>query len=636
MPILSCSNLNKSYIVDTILDGISFNVEEGDKIGVLGLNGAGKTTLFNILSGEVDKDSGDIYVQKDLKIGYLKQHVRIESTKTIFQECLDTFNEIILMENNLRELEERISQMATKGESQELHDIMAEYGHLSEEFSNRNGYGYKSEIKGVLKGLGFDEDDLEKNIQILSGGQKARVYLAKLLLSKPKLLLLDEPTNHLDIDAISWLEKFLRDYKGSALIISHDRYFLDNVANRIFYMENTKLYVYNTNYSRFMIQRKIDLDLLKKQYDDQQKEIKRQEEIITRFMNYGGARYIKQAQSRQKLLDKMKVIDKQKESKKTRIKFQPAIKSGNDVLRVENISKSYGNLELLKDINFNIYKGERVGLIGANGIGKTTLFKIILHQIEKDSGHINLGTHVYPGYFDQEMDRLNLDKTIIDEIWDENPSLDHYDIRTVLSQFLFVGDDIFKEIKDLSGGEKGRLALLKLMLSKSNFLLMDEPTNHLDIDSKEVLEDALLDYEGTVFVISHDRYFLNRITNKILELTGDGIKEYMGNYDYYLEKKNEVFYEEEEEEGKTKTQIKLEKKKEREAQLVDKNRRKLILDLEKNISLLEAEKEEVDNNLSNPDIYKDLEKVVELSKKREQIEEELNLLYDNWLDYTDS
>lgn len=636
MPILSCSNLSKSYIVDTILDGISFNVEEGDKIGVLGLNGAGKTTLFNILSGKVDKDSGDIYVQKDLKIGYLKQHVRIESTKTIFQECLETFNEIILMENYLRELEERISQMATKGESQELHDIMAEYGHLSEEFSNRNGYGYKSEIKGVLKGLGFDEDDLEKNIQILSGGQKARVYLAKLLLSKPKLLLLDEPTNHLDIDAISWLEKFLRDYKGSALIISHDRYFLDNVANRIFYMENTKLYVYNTNYSRFMIQRKIDLDLLKKQYDDQQKEIKRQEEIITRFMNYGGARYIKQAQSRQKLLDKMKVIDKQKELKKTRIKFQPAIKSGNDVLRVENISKSYGNLELLKDINFNIYKGERVGLIGANGIGKTTLFKIILHQIEKDSGHINLGTHVYPGYFDQEMDRLNLDKTIIDEIWDENPSLDHYDIRTVLSQFLFVGDDIFKEIKDLSGGEKGRLALLKLMLSKSNFLLMDEPTNHLDIDSKEVLEDALLDYEGTVFVISHDRYFLNRITNKILELTGDGIKEYMGNYDYYLEKKNEVFYEEEEESGKTKTQIKLEKKKEKEAQLVDKNRRKLIIDLEKNISLLEAEKEEIDNNLSNPDIYKDLEKVVELSKKREQIEEELNLLYDNWLDYTDS
>lgn len=636
MPILSCSNLNKSYIVDTILDGISFNVEEGDKIGVIGLNGAGKTTLFNILAGETDKDSGDIYLQKDIRIGYLKQHVRIESTKTIFEECLEPFKELIEMEAYIRQLEEKISILAAKGDSKELDGIMAEYGHLSEEFLNLNGYGYKSEIKGVLKGLGFDEDDLDKNIQILSGGQKSRVYLAKLLLSKPKLLLLDEPTNHLDIDAITWLEKFLKDYKGSALIISHDRYFLDNVANRIFYMENTRLYVYNTNYSRFMIQRKIDLELLKKQYEDQQKEIKRQEEIITRFMNYGGARYIKQAQSRQKLLDKMKVIDKQKEAKKTRIKFSPSIKSGNDVLRVEGISKAYGQLELLRDISFNIYKGDRVGLIGANGIGKTTLFKIILGQIPKDSGQVNLGTHVYPGYFDQEMDRLNLDKTIIDEIWDENPSLDHYDIRTALSQFLFVGDDIFKEIKDLSGGEKGRLALLKLMLSKANFLLMDEPTNHLDIDSKEVLEDALLDYEGTLLVISHDRYFLNRVTNKILELTQDGIREYMGNYDYYLEKKNEVFYEDEEEEGKTKTQIKLERKKEKEAQLEDKNRRKMISDLERKISLLEAELEETDNNLANPDIYQVLENVVELSKKREKIEEELKILYDKWFTYTDS
>ena len=635
MPILSCSNLIKTYIVDTILEGISFNVEDGDKIGIIGLNGTGKTTLFNILSGETSKDSGDIYMQKDIKIGYLKQHTKIESSKSIFEECLEVFIDLIKMEETLRNLENKISIKGNKGESDELNALIEEYGHLSDEFTSLNGYGYKSEIKGVLKGLGFNEDDFEKPVSILSGGQKSRLYLAKLLLSKPKLLLLDEPTNHLDIDAISWLEKFLRDYKGAALIISHDRYFLDNVANRIFYMENKKLFIYNTNYTRFMIQRKKDLDILKKQYDDQQKEIKRQEEIITRFMNYGGSRYIKQAQSRQKLLDKMKIMDKHQESKRTRIKFNPKIKSGNDVLSVENINKSYGSLELLKDISFNIYKGDRVGLIGANGIGKTTLFKIILGQINKDDGIIKLGHHVYPGYFDQEMDKLNMEKTIIDEIWDENPSLDHYDVRTALSQFLFVGDDIFKEIKDLSGGEKGRLALLKLMLSKANFLLMDEPTNHLDIDSKEVLEDALLDYEGTLFVISHDRYFLNRVANKIIELTSDGIKEYVGNYEYYFEKRNGVIYEDKDDEiGRTKTQIKFEKKKEKEALLVERNKRNRIKDLEKAIDSCEKEIQNIDEQLCNPEIYDKPAKILEFTKEREIIEKNLNNLYDEWINLT--
>ena len=636
MPILSCSNLTKTYIVDAILDGISFNVEYGDKIGVIGLNGTGKTTLFNILSGEVSKDSGEIYIQKEIKIGYLKQHTKIESTKTIYNECLEIFNNLIEMENNLRYLENKISIQGSEGESEELTSLMEEYGQLSDEFLSLNGYGYKSEIKGVLKGLGFFDDDLEKQVEILSGGQKSRLSLAKLLLSKPQLLLLDEPTNHLDIDAISWLEKFLRDYKGSALIISHDRYFLDNIANRIFYMENLKLYVYNSNYTRFMIQRKRDLDIQKKQYENQQKEIIRQEEIITRFMNYGGARYIKQAQSRQKLLDKMKVIERQVEAKRSRIKFEPKIKSGNDILKVENIYKSFGDFELLKDISFNVYKGDRIGLIGANGIGKTTLFKIILDQTLKDEGVVQLGHHVYPGYFDQEMDKLNLEKTILDEIWDANPTLDHYDIRTVLSQFLFIGDDIFKEIKDLSGGEKGRLALLKLMLSKSNFLLMDEPTNHLDIDSKEVLEDALLEYEGTLFVISHDRYFLNRVTNKILELTEDGINEYLGNYDYYLEKKNEVFYVDDEEIVRTKTQIKFEKKKEKEAHIVEKNKRSKVKEYEKGIALSEKELEDIDKLLCDPEIYDKHVKIVELTRKRGIIEKNLNNLYISWIKSTES
>ena len=634
MPILSCSNLMKSYVVDTIFENISFNVEEGDKIGVIGLNGAGKTTLFNILSSELNKDSGEIYVQRDLKIGYLKQHVNITSDNTVFQECLEVFQYLIDMEENLRVLEQKISIEGNKGDSNILNSLMDEYGSLSEEFSNLNGYGYKSEIKGILKGVGFSDDDMDKDVNILSGGQKSRLSLAKLLLTKPNLLLLDEPTNHLDIDAISWLERFLKEYRGATLIISHDRYFLDNIVNRIFHLENKNLTIYNTNYTKFMIQRKRDLDLLKKKYEDQQKEIKRQEEIITRFMNYGGSRYIKQAQSRQKLLDKMKVINKQITSKKTRIRFEPKIKSGRDVLRVEEIKKSFGNFKLLNDINFNIYRGERVGLIGPNGIGKTTLFKIILGTLSRDDGNIVIGHHVVPGYFDQEMTKLNFDKTIIDEIWDENPSLDYFDIRTILSQFLFIGDDIFKEINDLSGGEKARVALIKLILSQANFLLMDEPTNHLDIDSKEVLEDALLDYEGTLFVISHDRYFLNRVTNKILELTEEGINEFLGNYDYYLEKKNETFYEEDEENNKTKTQIKLERKKEKEIIAEERNRKKKISELEVKIAESEKELKNIDNELCKPEIYEDHEKIVELSRIREDIENNLNRLYEDWMKLT--
>ncbi|MDD2446451.1 MAG: ABC-F family ATP-binding cassette domain-containing protein [Tissierellia bacterium] len=635
MPILSCNNITKSYIVDTILDSLSFNVEYGDIIGVIGLNGTGKTTLFNILAGETDKDSGEIYIQKDVIIGYLKQHVKIDSEKSLFDECLYEFNYLIQMEKDIREMENEISLLSADGDSDKLRKLMDEYGKISEEFIEQNGFGYKSEIKGVLKGLGFDDEDFDKSVNILSGGQKSRLYLAKLLLNKPKLLLLDEPTNHLDIEAISWLEKFLKDYKGSALVISHDRYFLDNIANRIFYLENKKLSIYNSNYSRFMVQRKKDLDLFKKQYEDQQKEISRQEEIITRFMNYGGSRYIKQAQSRQKLLDKMKLLDKQIENKKTKFKFELNIQSGNDVLMVENISKSFSDFNILEDISFNIYKGERVGLIGPNGIGKTTLFKIILGQLEKDQGFIKLGHNVLPGYFDQEMDKLNLEKNVIDEIWDDNPSLTHYDIRTILSQFLFVGDDIFKEIEDLSGGEKGRLSLLKLMLSKANFLLMDEPTNHLDIDSKEVLEEALNDYEGTVFVISHDRYFLNKVATKIIELTSEGIKEYLGNYEYYLEKKNEVLYEDDEENGKTKTQLKVEKKKEKELLQIERNKRAVIKKIEAEINALEKEIENIDNTLCNPEIYENHEEILAFSKKREELNDNLNELYDKWIKLTE-
>ncbi|MDR7856854.1 ABC-F family ATP-binding cassette domain-containing protein [Tissierella sp.] len=637
MLVLSCSNITKSYIIETILDSLSFTVEDGDKIGVIGLNGSGKTTLFNILAGEITQDSGEIYIQKGMKIGYLKQHTKIESEKNIFDECLEVFESLIKMEERLRSFEHEISIEGEKGESEILTTLMDEYASLSEKFVSLNGYGYKSEIRGILKGLGFKDEDFDKEVNILSGGQKSRLSLAKLLLEKPNILLLDEPTNHLDIDAISWLEKFLKDYKGASLIISHDRYFLDNVANRIFHIENLKLNIYNTNYTNFMIRRKKDMEIYKKHFEDQQREIKRQEEIIQRFKAYGGERYHGLAQSRQKMLDKMKLLAKPTgDQKRSRIKFEPKIKSGRDVLKVENLEKTFGELRLLDNINFNIYRGEKVGLIGANGIGKTTLFKIVLGQIEKDAGKIEIGHHVVSGYFDQEMSKLNLNKTIIDEIWDENPTFDYYQIRTILSQFMFIGDDIFKEISDLSGGEKGRLSLMKLMLSNANLLLMDEPTNHLDIDSKEVLEEAILDYEGTLFVISHDRYFLNRVSTKILELTKEGIKEYLGNYDYYIEKKNEVLYEEDEDDGKTKTQIKMEKKKEKEILKEEKSKRKEIINLEEKISEKEIELEDIDKELCDPSIYETPEKIVELTKKREDIQNNLDKLYNEWISLTEA
>lgn len=631
MPVLSCNNLTKSYIVDTVIEDISFTVEDGDKIGVLGLNGSGKTTLFNILAGDIHQDKGEIFIQKDLVLGYLRQHVKIDSQNTVFEECLMVFEHLIGMEKNLRNLEKEIAELGVEGDSDRLASLMNRYANLTEEFQEKNGYGFKSEIRGTLIGLGFTEEDFDKEVNILSGGQKSRLSLAKLLLEKPDLLLLDEPTNHLDIDAIGWLEKFLKDYKGAVLIISHDRYFLDNVVNRIFYLENKTIKVYNTNYSRFMEQRKKDLEVLKRQYEDQQKEIKRQEEIIARFMNYGDSRYINQAQSRQRLLDKMKLIDKPMNSKKSRLRFEPKIKSGRDVLSVDNIKKAFDDFVLLEDISFDIYRGERVGLIGPNGIGKTTLFKIVLGEVGYDEGDITLGRNVITGYFDQEMGNLNLDKTVIDEIWDEYPKLNYYEIRTILSQFMFVGDDIFREVSDLSGGEKGRLSLLKLMLSNANFLLMDEPTNHLDIDSKEVLEDAILNYEGTLFVISHDRYFLNRVTDKILELTPEGLKEYLGNYDYYLEKKNESLYEEDEEDTKTKTQIKLERKKEKELIQKERERKRQIKKLEEEITRTEKSIEEIDSLLYDPDIYEDHEKIVELSQKRQELQDELDNLYEKWI-----
>lgn len=636
MIVLSCSNLTKSYIADNVLEDITFAVNDGEKIGVVGLNGAGKTTLFKIISDELSLDSGSIYVSKSCKLGYLKQNTKIVSEKTVYEEALEVFNDILNMEKRLRELEILISESANEND-ENLEKHMNEYSRLSEKFSSLNGYAYDSEIKGTLKGLGFSDEEINKPINLLSGGQKTRVILAKLLLQKPDILLLDEPTNHLDIEAISWLEKFLKEYKGAALVISHDRYFLDAIVTKVYHLENTKLEIYNGNYSSYMKKRKEELELLRKKYEQQQGFIVKQEEIIRRFMDYRGQRYIRQAKSRQKMLDKMKKIDKPLgDNKKANFRFEPSIKSGNEVLNARNLEKSFNDNLLFKDINFDIYKGDRVGLIGPNGIGKSTLFKIVLNDMDYNAGDINLGHHVNIGYFDQEQSNLNDENTIVDEIWDEHPNFDHYQIRSMLARFLFTGDDIFKIIGTLSGGEKSRLALLKLMLSKSNFLLMDEPTNHLDIDSKEVLEDALLNYTGTLLVISHDRYFLNKVTNKILDLNEDGLKEYLGNYNYYLEKKNGLnLVEEEEISGPTKTQLKLERKKNKEKEKESRALKNKIKTLEKDIANIENRIEEIESLMCTPEVYNNHELSQELNIELSDSKNDLDTLFEEWIYLTE-
>ena len=559
MIVLSCNNLNKSFGIDSILENVNFTVNEYDKIGIIGVNGTGKTTLFKIISGIYGYDSGDIYTSKDCEIGYLEQNTNFHSENTILEEVLEVFKDVIEMEKYLRDLEHKISEESSNTNSTTLEKLMNEYSNKLEAFSDMNGYGYKSEAKGVLNGLGFSDEDIDKPISILSGGEKTRVLLGKLLLKKPTLLLLDEPTNHLDSEAIEWLEVFLKQYKGTVILISHDRYFLDQVVNRIFEIHNKKLKTYNGNYSDFIKASAIEKELELKKFEDQQKDIKKQEESIERLKAFGREKHLKRARSKEKALAKVDVLDKPEAyRKKAKIEFNPSVTSGNDVLQLRDISMGYGERILFKDLNLDIYRGEKVALIGANGIGKSTLFKIIMNEVTPLSGDIKFGTNVNVSYFHQEQKTLNLDNTIIDEIWEDNKQLTQTSLRTMLGAFLFEGEEVFKKISTLSGGERARVAILKLILSNSNLLLLDEPTNHLDIDSKEVLEEALSSYTGTIFTISHDRYFLNTVVDKVLVLDENGITEYLGNYDYYIEKKKQVQEMNTVEviEEKTKTQIK--------------------------------------------------------------------------------
>ena len=633
MIVLSCNNLNKSFGIDSILENVNFTVNEYDKIGIIGVNGTGKTTLFKIISGIYGYDSGDIYTSKDCEIGYLEQNTNFHSENTILEEVLEVFKDVIEMEKYLRDLEHKISEESSNTNSTTLEKLMNEYSNKLEAFSDMNGYGYKSEAKGVLKGLGFSDEDMDKPISILSGGEKTRVLLGKLLLKKPTLLLLDEPTNHLDSEAIEWLEVFLKQYKGTVILISHDRYFLDQVVNRIFEIHNKKLKTYNGNYSDFIEASAIEKELELKKFEDKQKDIKKQEESIERLKAFGREKHLKRARSKEKALAKVDVLDKPEAyRKKAKIEFNPSVTSGNDVLQLRDISMGYGERILFKDLNLDIYRGEKVALIGANGIGKSTLFKIIMNEITPLSGDIKFGTNVNVCYFHQEQKTLNLDNTIIDEIWEDNKQLTQTSLRTMLGAFLFEGEEVFKKISTLSGGERARVAILKLILSNANLLLLDEPTNHLDIDSKEVLEEALSNYTGTIFTISHDRYFLNTVVDKVLVLDENGITEYLGNYDYYIEKKKQVqeMSVVEEVEEKTKTQLKEEKRKEREQREAEKKNRVKRQNIEKEIEETEAKIEEMDVLLCQEDVYSNPEKSKDVSLQKASLEEKLSALYEEW------
>lgn len=633
MIVLSCKNISKYFGIDMILKDVTFNVNEGEKIGLIGANGAGKSTLFKILTNQMEYDEGELYIDKSKELGYLSQNLSLDSNNTIYTEVLTVFDSLMEMEARLKTLEEKMNEPYDASKVEYHNKIIRDYTTLTEVYENRGGYTYKGEISRVLKGLGFTENDFDKPIAILSGGQKTRVALCKLLLRKPEILLLDEPTNHLDLDAIEWLEGYLKEVKGSIVVISHDRFFLDAITNKTVELLGGRVETYNGNYTAFIDLKEKNREVQQKAFDLQQAEIKRQEEIIAKYKSFNREKSIKAAESRQKALDKIERLDAPvREAKASRIRFETQIKSGNDVLYIENLKKSFGEKLLFEGLNLDIKREEKIALIGENGRGKTTLFKIIMDKEPSDCGVKVLGKNVFLGYYDQEQSNLNESKAIIDEVWDDFPHMTTTEVRTALAAFLFTGDDVFKKISTLSGGEKCRINLLKLMLSKSNFLLLDEPTNHLDIMSREALEEAILNYDGTIILISHDRYFLNKIINKIYELNEDGVKEYLGNYSYYVEKKTNPhrFEQMEEYSGVTKTQIKLDKKKKREAEKAEREQAKLLKNIENKIAETEETIEELQGQLCLEEVYSNPDKSKEVHQLLQNAENELAELYEQW------
>ena len=631
--ILSCNNISKSFGTDIIIKSCSFNIEDHEKAAIVGINGAGKSTLLKIITGEEPADTGIVTLAKDKTLGYLAQQQDLQSDRSIYDELLSVKQYILDMESELR----RIEAAMNSASGDELDALMNRYTNLNHEFEMNNGYAYKSEITGVLKGLGFAEEDFSLHVNTLSGGQKTRVSLGKLLLSKPDIIMLDEPTNHLDMESISWLENYLLNYNGAVLIVAHDRYFLDKIVSKIIEIDNGDCTVFSGNYTDYASKKAILRNMKLKEYLNQQRDIKHQEEVIAKLKQFNREKSIKRAESREKMLDKMEVVDKPVElNAKMNIQLEPSVVSGNDVLTVTDLTKSFDGNTLFNNINFDIKRGERVALIGNNGTGKTTILKLINGIIQPDSGSIYLGAKVAIGYYDQEHHVLDPDKTLFQEIQDAYPDLNNTQIRNTLAAFLFTDDDVFKYIRDLSGGERGRVSLAKLMLSNANLLILDEPTNHLDIVSKEILENALNSYTGTVLYVSHDRYFINATATRIIELTNQNIVNYIGNYDYYLEKRDILT---------TKTfpattgsssadtavkDSKISWQQSREEQNRLKKRKNEIKRTEERISVVEERLSAIDAEYSDPSIGSNTARLMELHNESAGLQKELDELYEHW------
>lgn len=635
--ILACQNINKAFGTNVILKDASFHIEEKEKAAIVGINGAGKSTLLKIIMKQIPADSGEVILAKDRTIGYLAQHEAVSSGNTIYEELLEVKQDIFELERHIRTLELQMKSQS----GGELEQTLELYNRLNTEFEQKNGYACKSEIVGVLKGLGFTEDEFSKQVDTLSGGQKTRVALGKLLLAKPDLILLDEPTNHLDMQSIAWLENFLINYSGAVIIVAHDRYFLNRVVSKVIEIDHAKATTFLGNYSAYSEKKAQLRDSQLKAWMNQQREIKHQQEVIDKLKSFNREKSIKRAESREKMLETMEVLDRpDTEVQELKLSLEPRFPSGNDVLRVEGLAKSFGDHTLFTDLDFEIKRGERVALIGNNGTGKTTILKIINELLAADAGSFTLGSKVCIGYYDQEHHVLHMEKTLFEEISDDYPTLTNTEIRNVLAAFLFTGDDVFKRISDLSGGERGRVSLAKLMLSEANFLILDEPTNHLDILSKEILEQALNRYTGTVFYVSHDRYFINQTATRILELTGNTLVNYIGNYDYYLEKKDELtkIYVPSATEEETaslpsssaETAGKLTWQQQKEEQARIRKRQNELKKTEDRIHVLEVRDKEIDELMMQEEVFTNVAKCVELNKEKTAINEELEQLYEHW------
>ena len=638
--ILSCNNITKTFGTDAILSDCSFHIEEREKAAIVGPNGAGKSTLLKIIMGRLPADDGTVTISKDKTLGYLAQHQNLSSDGTIYDELLSVKKDIIALEEKIRETEQQMKNAT----GEQLDTLLDQYTKMNHQFELENGYAYQSEIVGVLKGLGFTEDDFSLPVNTLSGGPKTRVALGKLLLSKPDIILLDEPTNHLDMESIRWLENYLLGYNGSVIIVAHDRYFLDRIVTKIIEIENTHVTVFSGNYTAYADKKKILRNMQLKEYLNQQREIKHQQEVITKLKQFNREKSIKRAESREKMLDKLEVVDKPAEiNDKMNIELNPSVISGNDVLSVSHLSKAFDDNTLFTDISFDIKRGERVALIGNNGTGKTTILKIINDILPADSGEIKLGSKVTIGYYDQEHHVLDPDKTLFDELQDAYPDLNNTQIRNTLAAFLFTNDDVFKYIRDLSGGERGRVSLAKLMLSNANFLILDEPTNHLDMVSKEILENALNSYTGTVLYVSHDRYFINTTATRIIELVGQTTVNYIGNYDYYIEKKDALTAAalagkpadsssavSAAQKNAQKESAKADWKQSKEEQALLKKKKNELKKTEERITVIEDRLKAIEEESALPEVCTDTARLLELHKESTKLSEELDTLYEKW------